>query len=131
MLQRWDHGADRIPDLQVYGPTPIARMTEQLFGADGIDGPDISAPVGFAQHAQPYLECLAFRLDTKDGSLCYAGDSGAIADSIVRLAKHCDLLILMSHYFSGTEPSVAFRSAGFLRRYARNALQPDGGRGCP
>ena len=23
VLQRWDQGADRIPDLQVYGPTPI------------------------------------------------------------------------------------------------------------
>jgi ribonuclease BN (tRNA processing enzyme) len=154
VLQRWDQGADRIPDLQVYGPPPIARMTEQLFGVDGIYGPDISArtnhrssldvfearggklprnrpaprvtefhagsvvegngwklTVGHAQHAQPYLECLAFRLDTKDGSLCYAGDSGAIADSIVRLAKDCDLLILMNHYFSGTEPSEAFRSA--------------------
>ena len=28
VLQRWDIGADRIPDLKVYGPTPIARMTE-------------------------------------------------------------------------------------------------------
>ena len=154
VLQRWDQGADRIADLQVYGPPPIARMTEQLFGVEGIYGPDISArtnhrssldvfearggklprkrpaprvteihagstidgngwklTVGYAQHAQPYLECLAFRLDTKDGSLCYAGDSGAIADTIVRLAKDCDLLILMNHYFSGTEPSEAFRSA--------------------
>ena len=154
VLQRWDQGAGRIPDLQVYGPAPITRITEQLFGADGIYGPDISArtnhrssldvfearggklprlrpaprvteihagsviegqgwklTVGHAQHAQPYLECLAFRLDTNEGSLCYAGDSGAVADSIVRLAKDCDLLILMNHYFSGTEPTEAFRSA--------------------
>jgi ribonuclease BN (tRNA processing enzyme) len=154
VLQRWDQGAGRVPELQVYGPTPIARMTQQLFAADGIYGPDISArtthrssldvfearggtlprrrpeprvteihagsviegngwklTVGHAQHAQPYLECLAFRLDTKDGSLCYAGDSGGIADSIVRLATDCDLLILMNHFFSGTEPSEAFRSA--------------------
>ena len=45
VLQRWDQGADRIPDLQVYGPPPIARMTEQLFGPDGIYGPDIRARV--------------------------------------------------------------------------------------
>ena len=119
VLQRWDQGADRIPDLQVYGPPPIARMTEQLFGADGIYGPDIRArvehrssldvfearggklprkrpaprvteihagsvvegngwkvTVGHAQHVQPYLECLALRLDTKEGSVCYTGDSG-------------------------------------------------------
>jgi ribonuclease BN (tRNA processing enzyme) len=153
VLQRWDQGADRIPDLQVYGPPPIAKMTEQLFGADGIYGPDIRArvehrssldvyearggklprqrpaprvteihagsvidgaewklTVGHAQHVQPYLECLAFRLDTKEGSICYTGDSGP-SDTIVELAKGCDLLIHMNHYFSGTEPSPAYRAA--------------------
>jgi ribonuclease BN (tRNA processing enzyme) len=45
VLQRWDQGADRIPDLQVYGPPPLARMTEQLFGPDGVYGPDIRARV--------------------------------------------------------------------------------------
>lgn len=153
VLQRWDQGAGRVADLQVYGPPPIARMTEQLFGVDGIYGPDISArtthrssldvfearggtlprrrpapkvteihassviqgngwklTVGHAQHAQPYLECLAFRLDTSEGSLCYAGDSG-LSDTIVELAKGCDMLIAMNHYFSGTEPSPAFRAA--------------------
>jgi ribonuclease BN (tRNA processing enzyme) len=45
VLQRWDQGADRIPELDVYGPPPIARMTEQLFGVDGIYGPDIRARI--------------------------------------------------------------------------------------
>jgi ribonuclease Z len=153
VLQRWDQGADRIRDLKVFGPPPIARMTEQLFGADGIYGPDIRArtehrssldvfearggklprkrpapqvteihagsviegndwkvTVGHARHVQPYLECLAFRIDTADGSLCYTGDSGP-SDSIVELAKGCDMLIHMNHYFSGTEPSPAYRAA--------------------
>ena len=154
VLQRWDQGADRIPDLQVYGPPPIARMTEQLFGEDGIYGPDIRAriehrssldhlrgarrqgcrasvrrrgsprftpgsviegngwkvTVGHAQHVQPYLECLAFRLDTEEGSICYTGDSGP-SDTIVELAKGCDILIHMNHYFSGTEPTPAYRAA--------------------
>jgi len=153
VLQRWDQGADRIPDLQVYGPPPLARMTEQLFGADGIYGPDVRArcehrssldvfearggklprkrpaprvteihagsivegngwkiTVGHAQHVEPYLECLALRLDTQEGSVCYTGDSGA-TDSIVELAKGCDMLIHMNHYFSGTEPSPAYRAA--------------------
>jgi ribonuclease BN (tRNA processing enzyme) len=153
VLQRWDQGADRIPDLNVYGPPPIARMTEQLFGADGVYGPDIRARVehrssldvfearggklprrrpaprvteihagstvegngwkvtaGHAQHVQPYLECLALRLDTKEGSVCYTGDSGS-NDSIVELAKGCDVLIHMNHYFSGTEPTPAYRAA--------------------
>ena len=153
VLQRWDQGADRIPDLQVFGPPPIARMTEQLFGPDGVYGPDIRArvehrssldvfearggraprkrpaprvseihagsvingtdwkiTVGHAQHVQPYLECLAFRLDTREGSICYTGDSGP-SDTIVELAKGCDLLIHMNHYFSGTEPTPAYRAA--------------------
>jgi ribonuclease Z len=153
VLQRWDQGADRIPDLRVYGPPPIARMTEQLFGEDGVYGPDIRArrehqssidvfrarggtagrkrpapvvrevkpgdviegtnwkvTVGRAQHVQPFLECLAFRLDAPDGSLCYTGDSG-MSDEIVELAKGCSMLIHMNHYFSGTAPSLAYRAA--------------------
>ena len=153
VLQRWDQGADRIPDLQVYGPQPIARMTHQLFGDDGVYGPDIRAriehqssidvfkarggtpprrrpaprvnevhpgdiidgngwkvTVGRAAHVQPYLECLALRLDCKEGSLCYTGDSG-LSDAIVELARGCDLLIHMNHHFSGTEPTAAYRAA--------------------
>jgi ribonuclease Z len=153
VLQRWDQGADRIPDVAVYGPPPIARMTEQLFGVDGIYGPDIRAriehrssvdvfearggkpprkrptpkvteihaghvvqgngwkvTVGHASHVQPYLECLAFRLDTSEGSICYTGDSGS-SDAIVELARGCDVLIHMNHYFSGTEPTPAYRAA--------------------
>jgi ribonuclease Z len=153
VLQRWDQGADRIPDLNVYGPPPIARMTQQLFGDDGVYGPDIRArrehrssldvfearggkpprsrpnprvteihagsvidgngwkiTVGHAQHVQPYLECLAFRIDTKEGAICYSGDSGP-HDSIVELARGCDVLIHMNHHFSGTEPTPAYRAA--------------------
>jgi ribonuclease BN (tRNA processing enzyme) len=153
VLQRWDQGADRIADLKVYGPPPLARMTEQLFGVEGIYGPDIRAriehrssidqfearggkaprrrpaphvteihagsaidgngwkvTVGHAQHVQPYLECLAFRIDTTEGSICYTGDSGP-SSTIVELAKGCDILIHMNHYFSGTEPSPAYRAA--------------------
>jgi ribonuclease BN (tRNA processing enzyme) len=153
VLQRWDQGADRIPELDVYGPRPIARMTEQLFGDDGVYGPDIRARIehqssidvfkarggtpprrrpaprvrevqpgdvvegngwkvttGRAAHVQPYLECLAYRLDCAAGSVCYTGDSGR-SDAIVELARGCDVLIHMNHHFSGTEPSAAYRAA--------------------
>ncbi|MCA9860947.1 MAG: MBL fold metallo-hydrolase [Thermomicrobiales bacterium] len=42
-LTRWDQGAGKIPELKVYGPPPIARMTEQLFANDGVFGIDITA----------------------------------------------------------------------------------------
>jgi ribonuclease Z len=46
VLQRWDMGADKIGELDVYGPPPLARITEQLFGDDGVYGPDLAARVG-------------------------------------------------------------------------------------
>src|SRR5437763_17089807 len=45
VLQRWDQGADKIPELQVYGPPPVKRMTELLFGEAGVYGPDIRARI--------------------------------------------------------------------------------------
>lgn len=153
VLQRWDQGADRIPDLQVFGPAPLARMTEQLFGEAGVYGPDIRARLehqssidvfrarggipprrrpspqvreihagdivsggawtmraGYASHVQPFLECLAFRLDAAEGSVCYSGDSG-LCDEIIELARDADVLIQMNHYFSGTEPTSSYRAA--------------------
>ena len=154
VLQRWDMGADRIPDLKVYGPAPIARMTELLFGEDGVYGPDIRAriehessifvfeerggkpprkrpaprvkevkagdmvegdgwrvTVGNASHVQPQLECLAFRLDSDEGSMCYSGDSGGVCEGLIELARGCDVAILMNHYFSGGEPTASYRAA--------------------
>ena len=154
VLQRWDMGADRIPDLKVYGPTPIARMTELLFGVDGVYGLDIRAriehessifvfqerggspprkrpaphvkevhagnvvegdgwqvTVGHASHVQPQLECLAFRLDSDEGSVCYSGDSGGVCEELIELAQGCDVAILMNHYLSGTELTSGYRKA--------------------
>ncbi len=153
VLQRWDQGADRIPDLDVYGPPPMAHMTELLFGEDGVYGSDIRArtehqssidvfearggtsprkrpaprvrevhpgdvvegsgwkvTVGYAEHQQPQLECLAFRIDSDEGSVCYAGDN-SLCDELIELARGCDILIHMNNHFSGTEPSAAYRRA--------------------
>src|SRR5499426_3000640 len=154
VLQRWDMGADRISDLKVFGPTPIARMTELLFGENGVYGPDIRARiehessifvfeerggtpprkrpaphvkevhagdvvegggwkvrVGNASHVQPQLECLAFRLDSDEGSVCYSGDSGGVCEQLIELARGADVLIHMNHYLSGTEPTASYRQA--------------------
>ena len=45
-----------------------------------------------------------------EGAICYTGDSGS-SDAIVELARGCDVLIHMNHYFSGTEPTPAYRAA--------------------
>ena len=102
-------------------------MTELLFGEEGVYGPDIRAhrahagdvvegagwkvTVGKASHVQPLLECLAFRLDSDEGSMCYSGDSGGVCEEVVELARGCDVAILMNHYLSGTEPTASYRAA--------------------
>lgn len=43
VLNRWDQGGGLIPELKVYGPAPIERMTRQLFDKDGVFGPDLTA----------------------------------------------------------------------------------------
>ena len=47
VLTRWDQGAGRIPDLAVYGPRGVARMTRLLFDETGVWGPDLE---GRTQH---------------------------------------------------------------------------------
>jgi ribonuclease BN (tRNA processing enzyme) len=99
---------------------PAPRVRE-IHPGDVIEGKGWKLTVGRASHVQPYLECLAFRLDGEDGSVCYTGDSGA-SDEIVALAKGCDMLIHMNHYFSGTAPSPAYRAAcGNLKDNAETA----------
>jgi ribonuclease BN (tRNA processing enzyme) len=67
--------------------------------------------VGKASHVQPQLECLAFRLDSDEGSMCYSGDSGGVCEELIELARGCDVAILMNHYLSGTEPTASYRAA--------------------
>jgi ribonuclease Z len=43
LMTRWDQGAGRIPELNVYGPAHTARMTELIVGKEGIFGPDLAA----------------------------------------------------------------------------------------
>jgi ribonuclease BN (tRNA processing enzyme) len=42
-LTRWDQGAGQCPELLVFGPPPLTRMTEQLFSEQGVFGPDLVA----------------------------------------------------------------------------------------
>ncbi len=153
VLQRWDIGAGKFPPLKVFGPQPLDRLTNLLFGEDGVFGLDIftrtnhqgsidiyearggvgtrkweppevtevkpgdkingtrwTITVGRASHVQPHIECLAYRLDSDEGSVCYSGDSGGVSKGIIDLARGADVLIHMNHYRSGTEPTKIYRA---------------------
>ena len=50
-----------------------------------------SAP---AKHGQPYLDSLAYRSDTADGSIVFTGDTEPCS-SVIELAKDADLMLCM------------------------------------
>ena len=89
-------------------PRPSADISE-LADGDTLETDNWRLTVGAGWHAQPHLTCLAYRFDCDAGSVCYSGDSGGVCPSIVALAKGCDVLVHMNHYFSGTEPNAAYR----------------------
>jgi len=154
LLQRWDMGAGKIPELKVFGPQPLARITKQFIGEDGVFGLDIESrvshqasqdvfvsrggelprlkpqpeirevvpgdmiegdawrvKVGETSHFQPIIECLAYRIESDEGTLVYSGDSGGVPESMIDLAKDCDVLIHMCHFATGIEPSDGYRQA--------------------
>lgn len=43
VLQRFDHAAGHKPELYVFGPAPVARLTNQLFAKDGVYDLDLTA----------------------------------------------------------------------------------------
>ncbi len=158
LMTRWDQGAGRIAELNVYGPAFTARMTELIVGDDGIFGPDLNArtelPMSQAVfvarggtlprakprpvvrevasgdvidcgafsvearaviHAQPILDCFAYRVEAEGRSVVYSGDAGP-CEAMVELARDCDVLIHMCHFLSGTALNREFekRNTGHL-----------------
>jgi ribonuclease Z len=41
LLTRWDQGAGKIRELEVFGPPPLVQITERMIGNDGVFGPDL------------------------------------------------------------------------------------------
>lgn len=70
---------------------PVTHATDIGPGAI-VDGPDWRMTSTTAVHVQPWLDSLAYRLDTEDGSLVVTGDT-APCDSIVELARDVDTMV--------------------------------------
>ncbi len=89
-------------------PDPQVR---EVGPGDVVEGGDWRVTVGEGWHFQPWLQCLAFRIDADSGSICYSGDSGGVCPGIVALARGADVLVHMNHFYTGTEPSPEYRRA--------------------
>ena len=56
-------------------------------------------------HCQPQLTCLAYRLDTSEGSIVFGGDT-APTPALTDLAQNADILIHMCHMINGVATDV-------------------------
>ncbi|MGH6621949.1 MAG: MBL fold metallo-hydrolase, partial [Alphaproteobacteria bacterium] len=43
LITRWDQGGGKIPEMKVWGPPGLSRMTRLLIDDDGVFGPDLIA----------------------------------------------------------------------------------------
>lgn len=55
LLQRWDQGAGEIPELKVYGPNPLSKVTDQLIGEDGVYALDLESRVSHQASKDVYV----------------------------------------------------------------------------
>jgi ribonuclease Z len=145
----WDEGA---PPLTVFGPAPIAKITEGFFGPDGVLSHDLHArtelpqsqevwvkrggtlprpwpapnvtevTAGFthegngwtltacrASHAQPLLDCMAFRIEAGGKSFVYSGDTG-LNPEVEALCADADLLLHWCYRLDGGEVTESMRA---------------------
>ena len=72
-------------------PDVIAKDVGPGHVASGTDWQMTAAP---AEHVQPYLDSLAYRLDSSHGSIVFTGDTQP-CDSVVELARGADLMLCM------------------------------------
>jgi ribonuclease Z len=55
LMTRWDQGAGKIPELNVYGPSHTARMTELIVGEEGLFAPDLRARIELQSSKDVYV----------------------------------------------------------------------------
>ena len=72
-------------------PAPIAKDVGVGEVAHGDNWKVTSA---LAQHVQPYLDSLAYRVDTPDGSVIFTGDTEP-CDTVLDLARDADMMVCM------------------------------------
>jgi ribonuclease Z len=57
-------------------------------------GKEWKVTAAVAEHAQPWLDCLAYRLDSSEGSIVFTGDTRP-CESVTGLAKGADVMLCM------------------------------------
>lgn len=89
-----------------------------------IDGPDWQVTTAPALHVQPWLDSLAYRLDTEEGSLVVTGDT-APCDSVIELAQGVDTMVSLCAFvqedIDGTAEAAAMSGSRDVATMAQKA----------
>ena len=76
--------------------TPPSVSVKDIGPGPVCDGKDWEVVCSAAQHVQPWLESLAYRLNSEEGSVVFTGDAGPDR-SLIELALNADTLVAMCH----------------------------------
>ena len=74
--------------------TPPEVLAKDIGPGKVYSGDDWEVTAAPAVHVQPFLDSLAYRFDTSDGSIVFTGDTEP-CDSVRDLAKDADLMLCM------------------------------------
>ena len=72
---------------------PPVTLPRDLVAGDVVSGNGWKVTAAEVEHAQPYLESLAYRVDSDEGSVVFSGDTRP-CDSLTDLARDVDLLVM-------------------------------------
>ena len=72
-------------------PNPQAK---NVGPGDVASGKDWAVTAALAEHVQPFLDSLAYRVDTPDGNVVFTGDTQP-CQSVIDLAKDADIMLCM------------------------------------
>ena len=92
---RVNHPASQNVHVNRGGTLP--RQPPDVFARDVgpgrvLSGNDWEVTAAHAEHVQPYLDSLAYRLDTPEGSIVFTGDTAPCA-TVTGLAKDADVML--------------------------------------
>ena len=93
-------------------PRPVVR---EIKSDDVIDCGEFTVRLRAVIHAQPILECFAYRLEAAGASFVYSGDAGP-CKAMEELARDCDVLVHMCHFISGTALNREFEKRNMGHR---------------
>lgn len=78
---------------------PVPSVTE-VEGGSVLERDGWKLTVAEVIHAQPYLTCLAYRIEAEGHTVVFGGDTGP-TDKLIELSKGADVLVHMCHFING------------------------------